>query len=246
MMDRIRQITPPLFLAIQLLLATCANAANMDLAKQVEQLRNQGDIKVLGNLINAEEARWQSAPNLAYFENMQSIGETLIDGTTNESYWLGRQVLWKSLLKASPNEYLAPKQFYLSRYVLFSQGAENITPFVDKLDSEQFASVRHDTFLMLIEYARQLHASIISGYVQKFPGAANDPPAKKKKLIQNEIDNEIQYEARRALSLLATDHLQYLMAAYSRAPRDDQELKALLDALNVQGKDRAEVWQDTR
>ena len=40
--------------------------------------------------------------------------------------------------------------------------------------------------------------------------------AQRKRLIQNAIDNQIQEEARAALSALATDHVNYLIAAYSR------------------------------
>jgi hypothetical protein len=149
------------------------------------------------------------------------------------------------LLKPTPREYGAPRQFYLWRNTIFFLGAEDITPYVDSLRPEMFAQVRHDTFLMLSEYARQLHLTIIPDYNQKFFGAMNDF-AERQRLMQIEIDNQIQAQARAALSRLATDHLYYLVNAYKHEPRDDDELKTLLDIMNVQGADREHVLRDIR
>ena len=49
-----------------------------------------------------------------------------------------------------------------------------------------------------------------------------------------------------AISRLTTDQDYYLMGAYSHDPRDDKELKALLDLLNIQGEDRDKVMRNTR
>jgi len=211
-------------------------------AKQVQELMHKNDYTTLVALVDSTEASWKKAPSIEYFHDMYFIGDILIGGTTQEIYWLGRKALWNMLLKPTPNEYLSPQQFYQWKYTMFFEGAETITPYVDSLSPEMFASIRHDTFLMLSEYARQLHSTIIAGYRDKYTGGA----AERNRFMQNAIDNEVQRTARRALSSLPTDHIQYLIDAYSHAPKDDAELKALLDILNVQGVDREKVMRDTR
>lgn len=217
---------------------------NLVLAKQVEVLVNHGDHSGIVKLIDSEESAWKTAPSISYFQNMFSIGDVLTDGTTSDIYWLGRKVLWKMLFKPTPNEYLAPQEFYLWRYSIFFSDAEKITPYVDNLSPEMFAAVRHDTFLMLSEYVRQLHATIIPGYRDKYTGGVEG----RQRFMQNAIDNEVQRQAKKALSLLAISNgnIYYLIDAYSHDPRDDNELKALLDILNVQGADRARIMRDTR
>jgi hypothetical protein len=221
-----------------------AQSPNLGLAKQAQELVNRGEYDQLVELVDSRDALWQKSPSMAYFGDMFSLGEVLMGRTTDRIYWLGRKVIWKMLFKPIPNEYLAPRKFYLSRYQMFSEGVEDISAYVDNLSPGKFAAVRHDTFLMLWEYAKQLHQVYDPNYRQKWPGAMNDA-AERKKLIQNEIDNEIQYETRSALSSLATDHVDYLIEAYSHDPRDDEELKMLLDILNVQGAYRAKVVRGT-
>ncbi len=83
------------------------------------------------------------------YRDMFAIGDILTGGTTPQSYWLGRKALWRMLCKSVPSEYGAAQQLYYWKYALLDLGAEAITPYVDNLNPEMFASVRHDTFLML-------------------------------------------------------------------------------------------------
>ena len=231
-------------LALFLLAASSAWTQNLNpvSAKQVQELANHADYSEIDKLIDSHEVIWQKAPNIAYFQNMFAIGEILLGGTTEQSYWLGRKVIWKMLLKPTPNDYIAPQQFYLWRHTMFFLGAEGITPYVESLSPEMFAPVRHDTFLMLSEYARQLHATIIPGYRDKYTGGM----AERHRFMQNAIDNEVQRNARIAISTLPTDHLNYLINAYSHDPRDDEELKQLFDILNIQSADRKRVIDQSR
>lgn len=215
------------------------------LEKQVRELMNDGDYASFNRLIDSEEALWKKEPSVAYYRDMFAIGDILTGGTTPQSYWLGRKALWRMLCKSVPSEYGAAQQVYYWKYALLDLGAEAITPYVDNLNPEMFASVRHDTFLMLQEYARQLHATIIPEYHQKYSGAMNDG-AERERFKQNAVDNQIQLQARKALSALTTDHIQYLIDAYSHDPRDDDELRKVLDILDVQGADRERVMRDTR
>lgn len=227
--------------------SACAQVANPVSPKQVQELANQGDYAGLVKLIDAQEAGWQKTPSIGYFQDMWSIADVLTGGTTAQVYWLGRKAIWKMLLKPTPNEHLAPRQFYLWRHTMFFLGAEAITPYVNNLSPEMFAAVRHDTFLMLSEYARQLHATIIPGYRNKFAGAMNDA-AERKRLMQIEIDNEVQSEARAASVSLSDDTVseQYLIDAYSHDSRDPEELKQLFDILNIRDPEREQVMRATR
>jgi len=65
--------------------------------------------------------------------------------------------------------------------------------------------------------------------------------AERQRFKQNAVDNQVQAQASAAISLLATSHINYLINAYSHKPADDQELKLLVDILNVQGADRDRV-----
>ena len=208
----------------------------------MQALANQGDSSGIARLIEAEETLWKKAPSITYFQNMFAIGDVLIGGTNPNMYWLGRKVLWNMLSKPAPNEDFAPQEYYMYRIELFFSDAEDITTYVNNLSPDMFASVRHDTFLMLAEYARQLHATIVPGYRDKYTGGFAD----RHRFMQNAIDNQVQSQAKKALSLLATDHTNYLIEAYSHDPRNDQELETLLDILNVQGADRETVMRNTR
>ena len=230
---------------IYLITIACAHASNPALVKRVRELSRQDDRANLIKLVDAEEVLWKQAPSMTYFRDMLSVGDVLIGGTSPQIYWLGRVALWNMLLKPVPNEDGAPQRFYENRYEMFVSDAEDITPYVDKLSPDMFESVRHDTFLMLAEYARQMHASIIAGYRDKYSGAANDLAAREH-FMQNRIDNQIQAQVRKAISLLAEDHVDYLIEAYSHEPANEQELKELLDILNVQGADREKVLRDTK
>jgi hypothetical protein len=218
--------------------------ANSDFAKMAQGLVSHGDYDALGKLIDSQETEWDNQRYMAYFQNTSVIADILARGTTQRMYWMGRKLMWKMLLKPVPNESHILTEFYISKQEMFLLAAEN-TASIESLSPEMYAPIRHDTFLMLSEYARQLHATIIPGYHPKFSGAMNDA-AERKRLIQNAIDNQIQQEAGFALSSLATDHINYLINAYSHEPRDDSELKTLLDILNVKNVDREKVMQDTR
>jgi hypothetical protein len=217
------------------------------LERQVHEFVNDGDYASLDRLIDSEEALWKKEPSVAYYRDMFAIGGILTGGTTAQSYWLGRKVLWKMLFKSVPSEYGAAQDVYVWKDSLLSLSAEAITPYVNNLSPEMFAVARHDTFLMLQEYARQLHAAIIPGYRDKYSAPMNDW-AGRQRFKQNAVDNQIQVQAGKALVTLATSiaHIQYLIDAYSHDPRDDDELKALLDILNVKGADREKVIRDTR
>ena len=222
-------------------LATVAvhgQASNPDMAKQVHELANRGDYDSLVKLIDAQEALWQKAASMAYFRDMFTIADVLTGERNAQSYWLGRKVLWEMLLKTRPPiEYGAAQQFYVWKLNLFFLEAEDITPYVVGLSDDDFALIRRDTFLMLVEYARQLQETIIPGYRDKYSAPMNDSVGKQR-FKQNAVDNEVQQGALFARSDLATRHINYLTVAYSHRPANPQELKQLLDILNVQGADR--------
>jgi hypothetical protein len=221
-----------------------AQMPNLAMAKQVQAMENARDYSGIEKLIGSEESVWKTAPKIAYFQNMFSIADVLTDGTTPNMYWLGRRVLWQMLSKSAPNEYLSASKFYLWRYSMLFSDAEKITPYVENLSPEMFSAVRHDTFLMLSEYVRQLHSTIIPGYHDKYTGGVEGMSEH----MQSAIDNELQRQSKIAISLLgiSNENIYYLIDAYSHDPRNDDELKALLGILNVQDADRAKVMQDTR
>jgi hypothetical protein len=221
-----------------------AQLPNSFSVKQVQEFTNRGDYTALVELIDSEEASWKAAPKLSYFRDMSAIGEILTGSTNPKIFWLGRKAQWDALFKTTPDEYGVPHEFYFWKGSVLLSNVENITPYEDSLSPEMFALVRHDTFLMLSEYARQLHATITPGYRNKVTGAMSES-ADRQHYMQNAIDNQVQIQARSALSLLATDHVDYLIEAYSHHPRDDEELKTLLDILNVQGADRVKVMRGT-
>jgi hypothetical protein len=219
--------------------------AGASLETKVKQSLKNGDFASLNNLINEEEALWKKQPSVAYFHDMFCIGDTLTGGTTAQSYWLGRKALWDMLLKPVPSEFGAAQIVYGWKQTMLKLSAEAITPYVNNLSPDMFAAARHDTFLMLQEYASQLHQTIIPGYRDKYSGAMNDW-AEKQRFKQNAVGNQIQAQARIALANLPTSHVQYLIDAYSHEPRDDKELEALMDILNLKQGDRNNVWRDTR
>jgi len=214
--------------------------SNPEMENQVRQLVNLGDYDALVKLTDTQETLWKTSPSEAYFRNMRSIGDVLTGATNNRIYWLGRKVVWNMLSKPVPNEHQAAQAVRLWKKDLLSGGAESLTPYVVGLSNEEFAVVRHDTFLVLTEYARQLHATIIPTYKYKFAGATNAPEydPRENPYKQNGIDNEVQTQANNAISDLPIDHVNYLETAYSHEPKDPQELKQILDTLNIQGSDR--------
>jgi hypothetical protein len=176
---------------------------------------------------------------------MFSIGDLVIGGSNAKIYWLGRKVIWQMLLKPTPNEFGAAKNVYFLKQILLSEGAEAITPYVVGLSDEEFVAIRHDTFLMLAEYGRQLQEAIIPGYSDKYTAPMNDPVGREH-FKQNAIDNQVQQQALNARCSLATFDTEYLAVAYSHRPANPQELKQLLDILNVQGSDRDRLIRSTK
>ena len=205
-----------------------------DLHKQVSDLSAQGNYAELAKLIDQQENLWKTAPGMDYFSNMSVFADFLTDAKDTQIYWLGRKVIWNVLLKPAPNTYGAPEAVYLEKRELLRVGAETTTFYVDSSSPKMFALIRHDTFLMLSEYARQAHAIIIPGFRRK-PVLMSNPHT------QDAIDIEAQTQAGYVLDWLSTGQDDYLIEAYSREPRDDQELKALLDILNIQGGDRGTI-----
>ena len=110
-----------------------------------------------------------------------------------------------------------------------------------------YAAIRHDMFLMFAQYARQANAVIIPGFHNKFPGATNSAEyaMNKEPYRQNRVDDLVQAMVREELGWLQ-DQTRYLIEAYSTEPRNDEELKQLLDILNIQGADRKKVMDDSR
>jgi hypothetical protein len=213
-------------------------AGTVDLQKQVSELSAKGDYSAIVTLIDQQESDWRARPSTSYFSNMFSIATVVIGETNAEIYWLGRKAIWKALLKPAPNLYGAAQRVRSMKEAMLFAEAENITP-LESLSPEMFTAVRHDTFLMLSEYARQARAAFLPGYHNK-PVNGADPHT------QNAIDNGIQAHARYAIEWLAQDQDNYLIDAYSHAPKDDEELKQLLDILNIRGAERDRIMRDTR
>lgn len=208
---------------------------NEALAKQVNQFAASGDYASIGKLVDAHESAWKTAPSTAYFNEMGTIAFVLLEQSHDQMYWLGRKVLWDVLTKPAPREVFAARSVYTEKEDLLRVGAEGFGRYEFNASPEMFASIRHDTFLMLSEYARLLHAEMIPGYKKKPRGAMNDDI---RPFLQNIIDNEVQEQDRKEIQFLAEDQTRFLILFYRRKPRDDQELKELLDILNIQGATR--------
>jgi len=233
-------------LALVLLVTPVARAENIstELGSQAENFANQGNFFKIVELIDAEETSWKSSPSISYFENMEQICLALMmTGSSNDQrYWLFRKAAWDALLKSAP---LAKDALDIWRVdnlkerLLFA--ATDAIPYVVQASPDMYVTIRHDSALMLIEYARQIYAQLVPGYRYKPVAAANDPVGRKR-LRQNEIDNAIQDEMRMASHRLASRRYVYdLTMAYSHPPRDDWELKQVLDALNIQGANRETI-----
>ena len=207
------------------------------LKQEVQKLVAQDDSKGVEELIGKEETFGSDSEVLPNLNNLASIGFVLVDSTNAKLYWLGRRAFWDVILKPAPNVYLAARLVYPLKRGVLTAGAENEVPYMANVSSDMYAAIRHDTFLMLAEYAQQIHATVIPGY-QDQPTWTQDPDR------QRRIDNEVQAEARSAKNWLAKDQNYYLIDAYSTPPRNDQELKELLDILNVQGADREKIMHD--
>ena len=233
-------------------------AKSQDLKAQVGQFADQGDLASVRNLIDTEETRWNGTPDLLYFEHMNVIGFALRDGATaDQRYWLFRKVAWATLLKAPLNGSFDLKRALRAKEELI-QAVESTTPYVSQANPDMYASIRHDTALILMEYARQVRALYTPNYKPKPVQAKNGPlpgppsmsgttPTPKKpgvtveELSRNRAENYDQDALRSAYAGLASDHLWYLVQAYGRQPRDNEELKGVLDALNIQGVDRETI-----
>ena len=225
--------------------------ANDALKNQVGEFADQGSYDAVVKIVEAEENQWKAGPSIDYFRDMSSIGQMLLSKRDARFYWLGRKVVWKILLKPTPNDRFAVNLVTSWKDdLLFS--AEDINNA--KRNPEMYAAIRHDTFLMFAEYARQANATIIPGYQNKFPGAtfsgfpapANWPyDMNKEPYKQNRIDNLVQTAARNTLEQLK-EQTRYLIEAYSTEPRNDEELRQLLDILNIQGANRKRVMDESR
>ena len=216
--------------------AAQAQYSNTPLESEVAQLASRGDYASIEKLIEKQERLWKTAPSVSYFRDMRSIGSVLTGSSNAQIYWLGRKVIWDVVLKPAPNEYGAAQAVRLWKEELFFLDAEDLSPYALSVSREMFASIRHDTFLMLAEYARQANATIIPGY-------HNRPASLADRDKQNRIDNQVQDQARSAIRWLAEGQDNYLIEAYRRNPRDDQELKQLLDILNIQGAHRDKILE---
>ena len=231
-----------LLLYLMLLLGAFVSSRGQDdaaLKQEVQKLVVQGDSKAVEELIAKEETFGSSSGALPSVRNLASIGFVLTDSTNAKMYWLGRRAFWHVILMPSPNVYLAARTVYSEKRDVLTVGAESVMPYWGDASADMYEAIRHDTFLMLAEYARQIHATVIPGY-QDQPTWTQDPDR------QRRIDNEVQAEARSAKNWLAKDQNYYLIDVYSTPPRNDEELKELLDILNVQGADREKVLHDTQ
>lgn len=217
------------------------------LGSQVFELANQGDFRAIEKIIDAQENQWKSSPNISYFDNIKAISLALVmTGTSNDRrYWLFRTVAWDALLKPAPPVPASMDSSELWRSdnckedIIFA--AKGAIPYVVQASPDMYVSIRHDTALMLIEYARQIHAQLIPNYHNKPVAAGNDPDGGPR-LRQNAIDNSVQNELQSASHRLASRKYVYdLITAYSHPPRDDEELKEVIDALGIHGTDLQEI-----
>ena len=206
------------------------------LENQVDQLAKRGDYVAVLNLIETQKNLAETKLNVYYFLTIGDIADTLTGELDSRFYWLGRQLVWQVLLKPTPNEMNVAQVVRLCKETLLFEAAENMGPYEFNASPEMFASIRHDTFLMLAEYARQVHATIVLGYQDKSVSLAERDK-------QNRIDNQVQAHAREAARWLRENQENYLIVAYSHEPRNDGELKALLDILDIQGGARDRIIQ---
>lgn len=213
-----------------------AQVANDQLEKRVAQFADQGNNAAIASLIDAQETVWKTSQT-EYFHNVYAIARALFPRSNAQEYWLGRKAIWNLLLKPVPNELDAARHVSEWKRAVINDAEAKV---YHHINDEMFVSLRHDTFLMMSEYARQLRATIIPNYRDKWQGAMNDS-AEKKRLVQNRIDNQVQFEARMALRLLAEDGEEYITQAYKHPPRDDEELTQLLDNLAIQGVHRERI-----
>ena len=231
------------------ILPCCAPAAENEIAlgSKVADFARRDDLSSIQNLIQEQEAVWETSPDVSYFENMEAIAMGLRTGADNtRQYWLYRKAIWEVLLKPFPpvggssdiETILNSKE----RLLAFARSAASWNSTVS--DNMKIA-MRHDTALMFLEYTRQLRAEMIPGYINRPVAAVNDPIGRER-LRQNEINNAVQLYVRDALQRLARNHFHYLSDAYSQRPTNSLELIQLLDALNIQGVDRRYVLEATK
>ena len=93
--------------------------ANSDFAKLVRRLEDRCDYDALGKLIDSQETEWNNHHSIAYFQNTSAIADVLVGGTTQQTYWMGRKLMWKMLLKPVPNEYRTVTEFYIWKQEMF-------------------------------------------------------------------------------------------------------------------------------
>ena len=183
--------------------ASISSPGEPGLEKKVNDLSARGDYASIVKLIDQQEREWVASPSVGYFSNMFSIATLIANGETNARiYWLGRKAMWSLLLKPTPNLYGAAQSVRSVKEAMFFLEAED-TAHIENLSPAMYAPIRHDTFLMLSEYARQVHTTIIPGFHNKFVLGTNPH-------TQNAIDNQVQAEARYALRWLAQNQLSYL------------------------------------
>ena len=226
--------------------ARCAQESNgtpEELAKKTAKYADRSDYSSIEQLIDTQESGWGASPGTSYFDNMLQIGSALAQNPkqSDERYWIFRKVVWKTLLKSYPpvkDSTEFERVDHAKAQLLFD--AVNVVPYVVAANPDMFASIRHDTAMMLMEYARQIRSLIVPGYKEK-PVPMNNI-AERRRLFQNEIDNALQREMQAALGRLSSRFYLYsIIYAYKQPPRNDEEMFELMNALNIQGSDRAMV-----
>jgi hypothetical protein len=179
---------------------------------------------------------------------MAGIEFALLGQKSDEFYWLGRAYLWKVLFKPTPDQQGAAQQEFGLKSDLL-RDVEATGGYILNARPDMVVAARHDTCLLLEDYARQINSQLIPNYHSKpvgghysgftFPGdptPAPVPPDVIRQLKQNAVDNEVQEALRRArIDLTQGYNLDNIVEPYRYFPRDNAELIDLLNTLDVQG-----------
>jgi hypothetical protein len=211
---------------------------------KVQTLLKANDYQSIKAIIDAEEADYLEHPTSAHVDRMITVGYALAhEDVKSPGYWQFRGIAWKLLLEPLPpmTEPGEPHHVFAQKESILREAMR--TTFVDMLSGskEIDPDTRHDAAMLLLSYVNWISGQIVSANMYK-PVAPFNAPEKDQEITKsNLVFNNTQDELRNARAVLQRAFGTYLEYGYHATPHNADEIREVLDAVNIQGDLRAQI-----